>query len=187
MKDTKFIKIAVSGSANAEACSHDAPKLAEKVGEEIAKHNCILITGATTGIPHFAAKGCKKAGGVAVGFSPAASEREHKKTYKLPTEYHDVIVYTGFHYAGRNLLMTRSADAIIFICGRMGTLNEFTIAFEDQKPIGVLENTGGISNDLRYLVKKVRKMGRYHPKIIFEKNPKKIVEKLIEYVKKKKR
>ena len=187
MKDTKFIKIAVSGSANAEVCSQDAPRLAEKVGEEIAKHSCILITGATTGIPHFAAKGCKKAGGVTVGFSPAASEREHKKTYKLPTEYHDVIVYTGFHYAGRNLLMTRSADAIVFICGRMGTLNEFTIAFEDQKPIGVLENTGGISNDLRYLVKKVRKMGRYHPKIIFEKDPKKIVEKLIEYVKKKKR
>ena len=60
-------------------------------------------------------------------------------------DYHDLIIYTGFDYSGRNLLLVRSADAVIEVCGRIGTLNEFTIAFEDQKPVGVLEHCGGTS------------------------------------------
>ena len=50
-----------------------------------------------------------------------------------------MIIYTGFNYSGRNLLLVRSSDAVIFGCGRMGTLNEFTITFEDKKPIGILQ------------------------------------------------
>jgi len=81
-----------------------------------------------------------------IGFSPAASEKAHVKSYRLPTDFHDVIVYTGFNYSGRNLILTRSSDAVIIICGRMGTLNEFSIAFEDNKPIGVLTGSGGTAD-----------------------------------------
>ena len=128
-------------------------KLAEEIGKEIVRQNCILITGATTGIPDFSAKGVKKAGGVSIGFSPAASAIAHVKKYKLPTDNYDVTVYTGFGYAGRNLLMTRAADGVIVICGRMGTLNEFTIAFEDEKPIGVLTGSGGTADKIKDLLK----------------------------------
>ena len=112
----------------------------------------VLVTGATTGIPYWAAKGAKEEGGLVIGFSPASSASAHLKTYHLPVDYHDVIVYTGFEYTGRNLLLTRAADAVIVICGRMGTLNEFSVAFEDKKPIGILTGSGGTADRISEIV-----------------------------------
>ena len=149
---------------------------AETVGREIAKHGLVLVTGATTGIPYWSAKGAKAEGGTVIGLSPAASKAAHVRTYRLPTEYHDLIVYTGFEYSGRNLLLTRSSDAVIVICGRIGTLNEFTIAFEDQKPIGILEGTGGTADMVRELLEKSH---RGPGKVVFSKDPADLVKKLI--------
>jgi len=179
-------KICVSGAAKTDCCSDCALELSREVGKEIVKQGGVVITGATTGIPYWAAKGAKEENGISIGFSPAASEREHINVYKLPIDYFDVIVYTGFNYSGRNLLLTRASDGIIFICGRMGTLNEFTIAFEDQKPIGVLEGTGGIADDLKKIVNDAKKRGRIHSKIVFDTNPQRLVEKLILLFKKEK-
>ena len=183
MKDTK-LKIAVSGAAQISHCTKGVDKLSKEVGREIARQNCVLVTGATTGVPYFAAKGCKEVGGFSVGFSPAASEAAHVKTYKLPTDAFDIIVYTGFDYSGRNLLMTNAADGVLIICGRMGTLNEFTTAFEDQKPIGVLEGSGGTADKIKIIA-----TGPYRGvrKIIYEQNPKKLVKRLISLIKKEKR
>ncbi len=176
-------KIAVSGAAQLTPCTKGAEELAKEVGREIARQSCILISGATTGIPDFSAQGTKEVGGISIGFSPAVSELEHRKVYKLPLEHYDVIVYTGFDYTGRNLLMTRASDGVIVICGRMGTLNEFTIAFEDRRPIGVLEGTGGTADIIKSLIKKPhRKAGT----IIYDTNPKSLVKKLIKAIKTKK-
>jgi uncharacterized protein (TIGR00725 family) len=176
-------KIAVSGAADISHCCKNIVELSKEVGREIARQKCILITGATTGAPFYAALGYKEVGGLSIGFSPAASEAAHIKTYRLPTEPFDVIVYTGFDYSGRNLIMTNAADGIIIVCGRMGTLNEFTTAFEDQKPIGVLEGSGGTADKIRWIA-----TGPYRgvKKIIFEKDPKKLVKKLIQLIKKEK-
>jgi len=172
-------KFVVSGAAEIGHCAIDADKKAYEIGQEVVKHNGIMITGATSGIPDFAAKGAKDAGGVSIGISPAASYVAHVKSYKLPTENYDFIIYTGFDYAGRNLLLTRSADAVIVICGRIGTLNEFTIAFEDNKPIGVLEGTGGTAEEIRHILE----MGhRGKGKTIFDSDPKRLVEKLIDMI-----
>ena len=154
-------KICISGAAETGLCAPNALELAEEMGREIARRGLVLVTGATSGIPYWAAKGAKSEGGIVIGLSPAASEAAHLKTYRLPVDYHDFIIYTGFEYAGRNLLLTRSADAIINICGRIGTLNEFTIAFEDQKPIGVLTGTGGMADYIKDILEKShRGMGK---------------------------
>ena len=144
----------------------------------------VLVTGATIGIPYWAAKGAKEEGGIVIGLSPAASEAAHTKTYRLPTDYHDLIIYTGFEYSGRNLLLIRSSDAVVTICGRMGTLNEFTIAFEDQKLIGVLEGTGGTADELREIVEK---MNRGPGRIIYSKDIKELLDKLTEELEKDKK
>jgi uncharacterized protein (TIGR00725 family) len=182
MKKLGF-KIAVSGAADVSHCCKDIVEISKEVGREIARRGCVLITGATTGVPYFAALGCKEVGGLSIGFSPAASEAAHVKTYKLPTEPFDIIVYTGFDYSGRNLIMTNAADGLIIICGRIGTLNEFTTAFEDQKPIGVLEGSGGIADKIRWIATGPH---RGVKKIIYERDPKKLVRKLIEAIKKEK-
>lgn len=136
----------------------------------------------TTGVPYYSAIGAKEEGVVSIGFSPAVSEKEHRKVYKLPLDRFDVIVYTGFDYSGRNLLMTRVADAVIIGCGRMGTLNEFTIAYEDGKPIGILENSGGMADIIRSVI---RRPHRKREKIIYDTDPKRLVKRLIQLIKKK--
>jgi len=176
-------KICVSGAAKTDCCSSDALEKAKELGREIVRQNGVLMTGATTGIPYWAAVGAKEEGGISVGLSPAASEESHIKTYRLPVDYFDLIVYTGFEYSGRNLLLTRSSDAVIIVCGRMGTLNEFTIAFEDQKPIGILTETGGMADFLDDILEKAN---RGKGKIVFESDPKILVEKVLELVAKEK-
>jgi len=143
-----------------------------------------LVTGATTGVPYFAALGCKESGGFNVGFSPATSENAHLKTYKLPVEPFNVMIYTGADYVGRNVTMTKSVDGVIIICGRMGTLHEFATAFEIQKPIGVLEGSGGTADKIKIIATGPHRGVR---KIIYEKDPKKLVRKLINLIKKEKR
>ena len=172
-------KFVVSGAAETGHCAPDANKKTEELGREIIRQNGILITGATTGIPYWAAKGAKEEGGISIGISPAASLVSHVKTYKLPTDYFDFIIFTGFNYSGRNLLLTRSADAVIISCGRMGTLNEFTIAFEDNKPIGVLTGTGGMSDEIPNIVEKAK---RGPGKIVYDSDPKKLIEKLTKLI-----
>lgn len=176
-------KICVSGAAETDCCAPGALEKAKEVGREIVRQNGVLVTGATTGIPYWAAIGAKEEGGISIGLSPAASEEAHVKSYHLPVDYFDMIIYTGFEYAGRNLLLTRSSDAVIVVCGRIGTLNEFTVAFEDKKPIGILTGTGGMADFVDDIIKE----GNRGPgKIVYDSEPKTLVEKVIELVEKEK-
>jgi uncharacterized protein (TIGR00725 family) len=168
-------KIGVSGASDTGHCAVDAVHKAEVVGREIARAGFVLVTGATTGIPYWSAKGAKEAGGMVVGLSPASSELAHVKSYRLPLDYHDLIIYTGFEYSGRNLLLTRSVDAVIVICGRIGTLNEFTIAYEDKKPIGVLDGSGGTANMISDIIERAH---RGPGKVVYSADPRELVTKL---------
>jgi uncharacterized protein (TIGR00725 family) len=168
-------KIAVSGSAS-DNCSSGAFKKAYQVGREIAKTGNVLVTGATIGVPAWATRGAKSANGISIGLSPAISREAHVKTYKLPTKYMDLIIYTGFDYSGRNMLMTRSADGVIVVCGRIGTLNEFTSAFEERRVVGVLTGTGGVSDEIKSILKVSKRGQRY---IIFSDDPKELVHSVI--------
>ena len=177
------VKIAVSGAAETGACGLDSYEKAKEIGREIAKHGAIITTGATTGFPMYAAMGAKDECGFSIGFSPAGSEREHVETYKLPLDYMDVVVYTGFGYSGRDLLLVRSSDAVIIGCGRIGTLNEFSVAFEDRRPIGILEGSWGTDELLKQVIESAH---RPNAKIVYDSDPKAMVERLIEMVTKEK-
>lgn len=172
-------RICVSGAAAGESLIQSA-KRAEEVGREVAKSGAILMTGATTGLPFYASRGAKKARGLVFGFSPASTKFEHTRKYRLPLDYQDVIVYTGSGYAGRNLILTRSSDAVIIIGGRIGTLNEFTVAFEDRKVIGVLDQSGGITQEIRDILD-IAKKGKKH--VIFDSHPGRLVKRVIEEIK----
>ena len=179
------LKFCVSGAAETGVCSAGALDKAKELGAEIARRGAVLVNGATTGFPYWAAIGANEAGGFTIGISPAKSEREHVEQYNLPIDYMDMIVYTGYGYSGRNLLLTRTADAVIIGCGRMGTLNEFTNAFEDGKPIGVLTGTGGTTDMLKEIVEKSGRE-KDNLKIVFADDPKKLLDELTEIVKKEK-
>lgn len=172
-------KICVSGAAETGHCAPDALEKARQIGQEIVRQGGALITGATSGAPYWAAKGAKDAGGISIGISPAASELAHIKKYRLPVDYFDLIMYTGFNYSGRNLLLIRSSDAVIVVCGRIGTLNEFTIAFEDHRPIGVLTGTGGEADMIKYIVDNSH---RGPGKIVYHEDPHELVKEVIKLI-----
>lgn len=177
------VKIAVSGAAETGKCGLDAYEKAKEVGREIARQGAIITTGATTGFPLYAAMGAKDECGFSIGLSPASNEREHVEMYKLPLEFMDVVIYTGFGYAGRDLLFIRSSDAVIIGCGRIGTLNEFSIAFEDRRPLGILEGSWETDEILHHVIEAAH---RPNKKVIFDSDPKALVERLIEMVQKEK-
>jgi uncharacterized protein (TIGR00725 family) len=174
-------KICISGGSKGENAQKAFP-LTRKIAQEIAKRKHILITGATTGVPFEAAKANKEAGGDNIGFSPAGSEVEHQRKFRLPLDpkIFDHIIYTESGYTGRNVLMVRSSDATIIIDGRIGTLNEFTSAFEEDKVIGVLEKSGGIADHIKNILETAQKG---YGKVVFSSDPVDLLDKVIEKIK----
>ena len=77
--------------------------------------------------------------------------------------------------------VTKSADAVIVGCGRWGTLNEFTIALEDGKPIGVLEGSGGSIESIKDII---ARSNRGPGNIVYDSDPVKLVEKVFELIQK---
>src|SRR6266550_7005227 len=153
------IKVGVMGSAS-EAAGDAAERLrdkAELLARAIAARDVILMTGATTGVVYDVGQRAHAAGAFHVGISPAGNQHEHIENYKLPTDACDVLIYTGFGLKGRNVVLVRSCDIVLFIAGAMGSLNEFTIAHEEGKIIGCLTGTGGVADTADYLLQKFSK------------------------------
>ena len=147
--------IGVMGSAQETLAEVDRAHLAvvaESLGRAIVDQDCILITGETTGLPELVAQAVRKYGGFTVGISPAHSFEEQQERYGLPQQGSDVVIYTGFGYKGRNVINIRSSDIVVILRGSIGTLNEFTIAYDEAKIIGILEGTGGVADHVRELV-----------------------------------
>jgi len=102
-------------------------KTAEEVGRLIARRNAVLICGGLGGVMEAASKGAKSEGGTAVGILP----QDHKDEVN---PYIDVPVATGFG-EGRNVIIARTADAIIAVGGEYGTLSEIAFGLRMGKPV----------------------------------------------------
>jgi len=183
-QDIKQIQysICVSG-ASAGQTIKSSSDLAYELGKSIAKSGHILTTGATVGLPYYAATGAKENGGMVIGFSPASSLREHLKKYRLPHDCFDFINFTGMNYVGRDLYLVQSSDALLTVGGRIGSLHEFTSAIEAGKPCGVLAGSGGTADVIPELMKELEP-----PRgdiVIYDDNPDALVEKIIKIIDKK--
>lgn len=145
-------QICISGAAKGDSVTQ-GKELVEKAAVAIAKAGHGLMTGATTGLPEIGARAYIKAGGkVSLGISPAGSKVEHVLKYHLPIDAYDVILYTGLHYVGRDALLINSADAVVSVGGRWGTMHEFAIAMETETPVGLLQGAGGAGAEIEKLL-----------------------------------
>ena len=172
------LKIGVMGSA-----SEDIPRkhldTAYRLGRSIAQNGCITITGACPGLPLDAARGAKDAGGMVVGISPALSEWEHVHRYHSPVEYHDLLIFTGSGLMGREVVNIRTSDIVVIIGGRSGTLGEFSIAYDEGKLVGVVLGTGGITSEIKYILRVIKK--RTGAKVLHDDDPERLVRSLLSY------
>jgi len=169
--------ICVSGAAAGNTVDKSRI-LAERLGVAIAKSGHILTSGATVGLPFYAARAAHKAGGMSIGFSPASSLREHANKYRLPIGMFDYINFTGLDYVGRDVYLVQSSDAIITVGGRFGSLHEFTTAIESNMPCGVLTGSGGAADIIPELMDK---LGQNHKHmVIFDDDPERLVKRIID-------
>jgi uncharacterized protein (TIGR00725 family) len=141
---TRALVVGVFGSAS--EASDVLASSASNFGALLAEKGIVVLTGACPGLSMAAIRGCKGRGGGTIGVSPAADEAEHRERYKLPTDGFDTLIYTGAGLKGRNVVAVRSSDVCVVLGGGFGTLNEFTIAVDEGKRIGVLAGTGGVAD-----------------------------------------
>jgi uncharacterized protein (TIGR00725 family) len=169
-------RIGVMGSAEAVT----DPALREKaiaLGRAIANREAVLLTGATTGLIYEIGKAASDAGALHVGVSPASDEREHIERYQLPLDACNVIIYTGFGLKGRNVVLVRSCEIALFVAGSIGSLNEFTIAFDEGKIIGCLTGTGGVADQVKGLVRTFPKPTK--ARILYDDDPERLVDRCL--------
>jgi len=150
------IQIGVMGSAGGDLTLGEL-ELAKRVGRRIAERGCVIVTGACPGLPHSAVLGAHETGGASLGVSPARSREEHVSVFESPLDPYSAIVFTGSGLMGRETHNIHSSDFVLLVGGRSGTLGEFAIAYDEGKLIGVLRDSGGISNDFAAIAKLVRK------------------------------
>ena len=174
-------KVGVMGAADDALSSAERSRLAglaEELGAALARRNCIVVTGATTGLPHLVSHAAREHGGLTVGISPAASREEHSDRYGLPGDGAEILIYTGFGLKGRNVVNVRSADVVVIFGGATGTLNEFTIAYDEGKVIGVLEGSGGIADHIQEVLAFCKKPAR--ATLVFDKQPEALIDRCLQ-------
>jgi uncharacterized protein (TIGR00725 family) len=121
---TKNILIAVIGSSD---CSAEESALAEATGREIARYGATLVCGGLGGVMEAACKGARAEGGVTLGILPGDDIRTANAYVSIP-------VATGLGEA-RNVIIIKSAAAVIAISGEYGTLSEIAFALKAGKTV----------------------------------------------------
>jgi uncharacterized protein (TIGR00725 family) len=124
--------ISVIGSSEADEVTL---KLAENVGQEIARRGIALVCGGLGGVMEAACRGAKRRNGITIGLLPSDNKGD-------ANQFVDVAIPTGFGHA-RNFLIARTGDAIIAIGGQAGTLSEMAIGWFSQKPVVAMARSGG--------------------------------------------
>ncbi|MBI1785235.1 YHS domain-containing protein [Candidatus Sumerlaeota bacterium] len=171
------MKIGVMGGASGPFETDHLDK-AHRLGEAIAKCGCILITGGCPGLPLAAACGANQNQGFVIGISPGLSLDEHVNKYDSPTQFHNVLIYTGSGLMGREVVNIRTSDIIVIVGGRSGTLGELAIAYDEGKLIGILTGTGGISDIAKSIIDACDKATG--AKVIYSGEPENLIAELIQ-------
>ena len=171
------VAVGVMGSAGGELAAEIRERV-YRLGQEIARRQYVLVTGACPGLPHDAVRGARSEGGTVVGISPALNFGEHMLKYRSPCRGYDTIIYTGSGLMGREIENIRTCDMVILVGGRSGTLGEFAIAYDEAKVIGALTGTGGITDRLEEIISFIDKDTGAH--VVYASDPVELLDALDE-------
>ncbi len=137
MKPKRNPVIAIIGAGK---CSKKLRDMAAEAGKYVAEHGGIVVCGGLGGIMEGAARGAKEAGGVTIGILPGEIKDE-------ANEFIDYVIPSGFGEA-RNILVVRTADAVIAFPGKYGTLSEMALALQAGIPL-VAVNAWKLGEDIK--------------------------------------
>jgi len=100
---------------------------AEAVGRELALRGCTLICGGRGGVMEAACRGAHSRGGHTIGVLPGPDRADMNAYVEFP-------IVTGMGQA-RNVIIARTAEAVIAVGGAYGTLSEIAHALNLGKPV----------------------------------------------------
>ncbi|MBN1879960.1 TIGR00725 family protein [bacterium] len=133
LNNLRPLKIAVIGAA---VCDDRIASIAYQVGQSIAHHGGVLISGGRSGVMEASCRGACEAGGITIGILPGTNPSESNQYVIIPLP-------TGLGHA-RNAVLTQCADAVIAISGGYGTLSEIALALKMGKPVLGIETRADI-------------------------------------------
>jgi len=132
-KRKKIIAVIGAGQPSPEEAN-----IAEEVGRELARQGATLICGGLGGVMEAASRGATSEGGLTIGILPGDNA-------KIANPYVQVPIVTGMGYA-RNVVVVKSAQAVIAVGGSYGTLSEIAHALQNNIPVIGL-NTWSLSKN----------------------------------------
>ncbi len=117
----------VIGVIGSGACDARTAEVAERVGAAIARAGAVLVCGGLGGVMEAACRGAVREGGLTVGILPGDDARAANAWVRVP-------VVTGMGVA-RNVIVVRSAAALVAVAGGPGTLSEIAYALQFGVPV----------------------------------------------------
>lgn len=108
-------------------CTKDIAEMAYQVGKRIAERKHILICGGLAGVMEAACRGAKDGGGLTIGILPGKDKNEANRFVDIP-------IVTSMSHA-RNAIIVRTADVLIAVDGKYGTLSEIGLALAIGKKV----------------------------------------------------
>lgn len=118
------LRIGVIGERDA---SPELLAAAEVIGREIARRGGIVVCGGMEGVMEAASRGAAAHGGVVVGILPGSSAGSGNHFVTIP-------IATGMG-EGRNIIIVRTAEAVVAVGGAYGTLSEIAYALKLGVPV----------------------------------------------------
>ncbi len=115
------------GVIGGSSATSEEAKLAEAVGRKLAEARATLICGGRGGIMEAACKGASEFGGMTIGILSGTERSEANPYVGIP-------IVTGMGDA-RNVIIARSAQAVIAIGGSYGTLSEIAYSLGFGTPV----------------------------------------------------
>ena len=115
------------GVIGGETCTPAEGETAYAVGRELASRGHTLVCGGRGGIMREACRGARSADGVTVAILPGDDRSDMNEFVTVP-------IVTGIGFA-RNTIIPRTADALVAVGGRYGTLSEIAFALIAGKPV----------------------------------------------------
>ena len=120
--------------------SKEETRMAEKVGRELARQGAAVVCGGLGGVMEAVCKGASLEGGVTIGILPGENRQAANPYVQIP-----IVTNMG---EARNVVIVKSAQAVIAIGGSYGTLSEIGHALRNGVPVVGL-NTWSLSRNGR--------------------------------------
>jgi len=122
---------ALIGVIGASRCSPAGYDLAREIGQRIARGGAAVVCGGLLGVMEAACRGCREAGGEAVGILPGGDAAD-------ANPYVTLAIPTNMGHA-RNMIIAHTSRVLIVVEGRLGTLSEIAIGLKLGRPVIALQ------------------------------------------------